>query len=75
MTPKRFKTKIDRWLLLPLVTLTQVVLMSIASTWADEPREATFLVVTALAIFALIGSRLIGTHFAVFGRDPGGARR
>jgi hypothetical protein len=55
--------------------LTQVVLMSIASTWADEPREATFLVVTALAIFALIGSRLIGTHFAVFGRDPGGARR
>lgn len=69
MAPKRFKSKIDRWLLylLIMVMVFEVVVMGFAATRAGDPREATFLVVAALAIIALIGSMLIGTHYTVDG--------
>jgi len=69
MTPKRFKSKIDRWLLLLLVAVMvfEVVVMVIAATQLNSPREATVLVVASLAIVALIGSMLVGTHYTVAG--------
>ena len=69
MAPKRFKSKIDRWLLylLIMVMVFEVVVMGFAAMQARDPRQATFLVVAALAIVALIGSMLIGTHYTVEG--------
>ena len=69
MTPKRFKSKIDRWLLFLLVAVMvfEVVVMVIAATQLNSPREATVLVVASLAIVALIGSMLVGTHYTVAG--------
>lgn len=69
MAPKRFKSKIDRWLLFLLIAVMvfEIVVMGIAATQAADPLEATFLVIAALAIVALIGSMLIGTHYTVDG--------
>lgn len=69
MTPKRFKSKIDRWLLFLLIAVMvfEVVVMGIAATQVDSPRDATVLIVAALAIVALIGSMLVGTHYTVSG--------
>lgn len=69
MAPKRFKSKIDRWLLFLLIAVMvfEIVVMGIAATQAADPLEATFLIVTALAIVALIGSMLIATHYTVHG--------
>ena len=69
MTPKRFKSKIDRWLLflLAAVMVFEVVVMSLAAARAQDPGQAMFLIGTALAIVALIGSMLIGTHYTVSG--------
>jgi membrane protein YdbS with pleckstrin-like domain len=52
MTPKRFKSKIDRWLLFLLVAVMvfEVVIMSIAATQVNSSVEATVLIVAALAI-------------------------
>jgi amino acid transporter len=77
MTPKRFKTKIDHWLpfLLAAAMAFEAVVMNIAGTWANQQREASFLIVTALAIVALVGFILIGICYAVFGREPGSVRR
>ena len=67
MTPKRFKSKIDRWLLFLLIAVMvfEVAVMSIAATQASGPSEATALILTALALVALLGSMLIGTHYTV----------
>ncbi len=69
MTPKRFKSKIDRWLLLLLVAIMffEVVVMSIAATQVNSAGRATIMIVAALAIVALIGSMLMGTHYTVAG--------
>ena len=69
MTPKRFKSKIDRWLLFLLVAIMvfEVVVMSIVATQVNSPREATIMIVAALAIVVLIGSMLVGTHYTVAG--------
>ncbi len=69
MTPKRFKSKIDRWLLFLLVAVMvfEVVVMVIAATQLNSPREATVLIVASLAVVALIGSMLLGTHYTVAG--------
>jgi membrane protein YdbS with pleckstrin-like domain len=69
MTPKRFKSKIDRWLLFLLVAVMvfEVVIMSIAATQVNSSVEATVLIVAALAIVALLGSMLVGTHYTVAG--------
>ncbi|NCF24124.1 MAG: hypothetical protein GWP60_06265 [Gammaproteobacteria bacterium] len=69
MTPKRFKSKIDRWLLLLLVAIMvfEVVVMGIAASQLTNPREATVLILASLVIVALIGSMLVSTHYTVFG--------
>ena len=69
MATKRFKSKIDRWLLYLLIAVMifEVVVMSIAATRVNSAGEATILIVAALAIVALIGSMLIGTHYTVEG--------
>jgi hypothetical protein len=70
MARKRFKSKIDRWLLVLLVVIMvfEIVVMSIAALRTPDPRAALGLIVTALAIIALIGSLLIGTHYTVDGK-------
>ena len=69
MASKRFKSKIDRWLLFLLVAVMvfEVVVMSIAATRVNSPGAATVLIVSALAIVALIGSMLVGMHYTVAG--------
>lgn len=69
MAPKRFKSKIDRWLLYLLIAVMifEVVVMSAAATQADGPLEATVLVLAALVIVGLLGSMLIDTHYTVDG--------
>lgn len=69
MTKKRFKSKIDRWLLFLLVAVMvfEVIVMSIAAMQAGDPRATVGLVVTALLIVVLIGSLLTGTHYTVDG--------
>lgn len=69
MAPKRFKSKVDRWLLFLLIAVMvfEIVVMGIAATRAAAPLEATFLIMAALAIVALLGSMLIGTHYTVDG--------
>ena len=54
MAPKRFKSKIDRWLLYLLIAVMvfEVVVMSAAATLADSPLEATVLIMAALLIVA-----------------------
>ncbi len=67
MTRRRFKSKIDRWLLLLLVVIMvfEIVVMSVAALQTPDPRAAVGLIITALLIIALIGSLLIGTHYTV----------
>jgi hypothetical protein len=69
MAPKRFKSKIDRWLLFLLIAVMvfEIIVMSAAATQADSPLEATILILAALLIVGLIGSMLIGTHYTVDG--------
>jgi hypothetical protein len=69
MAPKRFKSKIDRWLLYLLIAVMvfEVVVMSAAATQVDSPLEATILIIAALVIVGLLGSMLIGTHYTVDG--------
>jgi hypothetical protein len=69
MAPKRFKSKIDRWLLYLLIAVMvfEVVVMSAAAMQADSPLEATVLIIAALVIVGLLGSMLIGTHYTVDG--------
>ena len=69
MTPKRFKSKIDRRLLnlLLAVTVFEVVVISSTVTQAPRPLEVTFLIVAAIAIVALPGSMLIGAHYTMEG--------
>ena len=69
MAPKRFKSKIDRWLLYLLIAVMvfEVVVMSAAAMQVDSPLEATVLIIAALVIVGLLGSMLIGTHYTVHG--------
>lgn len=69
MARKRFKSKIDRWLLYLLIAVMvfEVVVMGVAATQARDALGATVLIVAALVIVALIGSMLIGTHYTVDG--------
>jgi len=69
MTPKRFKSKIDRWLLFVLVGVMvfEVVVMSVAAAQARGPGQALVLLAVTLGIIALIGSLLLRTHYDVDG--------
>jgi hypothetical protein len=53
--------------LLIAVMVFEVVVMSIAATQAKHPGEAIAMIVAALAIVALLGSMLVGTHYTVDG--------
>jgi len=70
MTPKRFKSKIDRWLLFVLIGIMvfEVVVMSVAAAQARDPGHALALLAVALGIIALIGSLLLRTHYDVDAR-------
>jgi hypothetical protein len=69
MAQKRFKSKIDRWLLFLLIAVMvfEVVVMGAVATRADSPFEATILIMAALVIVGLLGSMLVGTHYTVDG--------
>lgn len=69
MSRKRFKSKIDPWLLVLLVVIIvfEVVVMSVAAMQAANPWAALALVGTALLIVVLIGSLLVATHYTVDG--------
>ena len=69
MTGKRFKSKIDRWLLYLLIAVMvfEVVVLGIAATATRSPGAAVSIVATALIIVALIGSLLVRTHYTIAG--------
>jgi uncharacterized membrane protein YdbT with pleckstrin-like domain len=69
MTGKRFKSKIDRWLLYLLIAVMifEVVVLGIAATQTGDPVAAVSIVAAALLIVALIGSLLMRTHYTVAG--------
>ena len=71
MTPKRFKSKIDRWLfyLLIAVMVFEFIVMSIAAMRANHSGAAAAMIVAALAIVALLGSMLVGTHYTIDGNS------
>ncbi len=67
MTPKRFPSKIDSWLVILLVgvILTQVVIVSIAIVEDPEPGAAIVGVGSLVLIVALFGSILKFTYYEV----------
>ena len=67
MTPKRFRSKIDRWLLVLLIAVMvfEVVVMMIAAMQADNARDATLLIFAGLGVGALIAWLVLGTHYVV----------
>lgn len=69
MTSKRFKSKIDRWLLYLLIAVIvfEVVVLGVAATQAGSVVAALSIVAAALLIVALIGSLLVRTHYTVEG--------
>ncbi len=69
MTSKRFKSKIDRWLLYLLIAVIvfEVVVLGVAATQAGSVVAALSIVAAALLIVALIGSLLVRTHYTVQG--------
>ena len=69
MTSRRFKSKIDRWLLYVLVAVMvfEVVVLGAAAAQTASPIAALSIAVTALLIVALIGSLLVRTHYTISG--------
>jgi hypothetical protein len=67
MTPKRFRSKIDRWLLVLLVAIMgfELVVMMIAAMQAENARDATLLVFAGLGAGVLIGWLVLSTHYVV----------
>lgn len=67
MTPKRFKSKIDRWLLILLVAIIvfEMVVMIVAAMQADSVRDSLVLILAALAVGTLIAWLVLGTHYSV----------
>jgi membrane protein YdbS with pleckstrin-like domain len=67
MKSKRFKSKIDRWLLYMLIAVIifEVIVMGIVATQAGSLVAALSIVAAALLIVVLIGSLLVRTHYTV----------
>jgi membrane protein YdbS with pleckstrin-like domain len=67
MTRKRFKSKIDRWLLILLVAIIvfEIIVMMLAALQADNVRDSAALIFAALAVGTLIAWLVLGTHYAV----------
>jgi membrane protein YdbS with pleckstrin-like domain len=69
MKSKRFKSKIDRWLLYMLIAVIifEVVVLGMAATQAGSLVAALSIVAAALLIVVLIGSLLVRTHYTIAG--------
>ena len=69
MAAKRFRSKIDRWILalLVIVIIVQVVAVGGAALQAGDPLATTGLIMTMIAIIGLMVWLLVGTHYTVDG--------
>jgi hypothetical protein len=67
MAAKRFKSKVDRWILILIlaVIVVQVVAITAAVNEAGEPGMITSLILTMIGVVALMVWLLLGTHYTV----------
>lgn len=67
MAAKRFRSKIDRWILAVLifVILTEFVVIIAVAADSEDPLVKTGIILASLLVMALIGSLLVGTHYTV----------
>lgn len=67
MAARRFRSKVDRWILVLLVVVivVQVVAVGSAAMQAGEPLAMTGLLLTMIVIAALMVWLLVGTHYTV----------
>lgn len=67
VTRRRFKSKIDAWLLVPLVAFMvfEVVIVARAALENPDPRQGAVLVFASLLFVGFIGWLLMGTHYTV----------
>lgn len=67
MAAKKFKSKVDRWIvvLILVVIVVQVVAITAAISEAGEPGMITSLVLTMIGVVALMIWLLLGTNYTV----------
>ncbi|MDJ0904705.1 MAG: PH domain-containing protein [Woeseiaceae bacterium] len=67
MAARKFKSKVDRWILVLIlvVIVVQVVAVTAAITEAGEPGMITSLILAMIGIVALMVWLLLGTHYTV----------
>ena len=67
MTPRRFRSKVDRWLMILLIAIMafEMVVMMIAAMQADHAGDATLLIFAGLGVGALIGWLVLSTQYVV----------
>ncbi len=67
MAAKKFKSKIDRWILVLIIVVivVQLVAITAAISEAGEPGMITSLVLTMIGVVALMIWLLLGTHYTV----------
>ena len=67
MAAKKFKSKVDRWILvlILLAIIGQVVVIAAAVNEAGEPAMITSLILVMIGVVALMVWLLLGTHYTV----------
>ena len=67
MPAKRFKSKIDRWILLVLIAviLIDFAVIGVIAVAGEDPLASTGIIVVSLLTVALIASLMLGTHYTV----------
>ena len=67
MAAKKFKSKVDRWILVLIlaVIVVQVVAITAAVNDAGEPGMITSLILVMIGVVALMVWLLLGTHYTV----------
>ena len=67
MAARRFKSKIDRWILVLLVAVIIIEAWAIGTTamQAGDPLATTGIILTGIAVVALLVWMIIGTHYTV----------
>ena len=67
MAAKKFKSKVDRWILvlILLAIIGQVVAITAAVNEAGEPAMITSLILVMIGVVALMVWLLLGTHYTV----------
>ena len=67
MAAKKFRSKVDRWILvlILIVIVVQVVAITAAVTEAGEPGMITSLILVMIGVVALMIWLLLGTHYTV----------